>query len=173
VMYLEITNPHSAYTWNEEEQEISRTRVLGKFQRLNSSIQRARFTVNFYSDVNSWQKYVVPSNFSPVFGNPFFMDSFWKGVTGAVAENEKDYDKILEEMLSAHEKSRYIKFQTDEEMIHFIHHCEHFFKKSTEDHITSFEANGLEGNVDERRWYRFATHLLAKGKTVQEISSRS
>ncbi|XZF75574.1 hypothetical protein ACSBO6_18650 [Bacillus sp. AL-1R] len=112
--------------------------------------------------------YLISGYFNQKIGKPRLKNSVLKGGVGVVEKNDEE---ILEEMLAADAGSSRLVYETNEEMIEFIHLCEKVYLKNTAKHLEDYKENEFEGNVDEDRWYRFATYLLKEGYTISQITS--
>lgn len=53
--------------------------------------------------------------------------------------------------------------ETEEEQLAYIQKMEKVWNRTTQQHMHYMQAKGLEGNVDERAWYRIACQLKKAG----------
>ncbi|MCM3167931.1 hypothetical protein [Peribacillus frigoritolerans] len=152
-----------------------------------TNLRKATFdlneTINYYQieeKVNlEWSnnEYLFDTNckFYPDSGYPILRHFFTEGdsllmdeeKSRTETENEKkqrwldNYNHFME----ANKSSKRTIFETDEEKLEFIKSCEESYKVKTIEHIDNYVKRGYEGNVDERRWFRFAKYLQEKGYT--------
>ena len=111
------------------------------------------------------------SNYYPNSGYPILKEFFLMGESGIMEEECNSEQKLIQEkwennfkrIMKKNQNSQRKIFQDDDEMVEFIHNCEKFYNKTTEEHIKEHVRRNFEGNVDERRWYRFAKYLMEKG----------
>jgi len=112
-------------------------------------------------------------NFYSDFGYPILRNIFQKGEFEFMEEKNSKSEQELQQqekwkenfkrIMEANHASKRTIFKDDNEMIEFIHNCEKVYNKTTDEHLLDHKKREFEGNVDERRWYRFAKYLKEKG----------
>ena len=81
-----------------------------------------------------------------------------------------EWQKNFEDIVNTNKKSPHNIFITDEEKIQFIKNCEIIYSRSTREHLQYHVQKNYEGNVDERRWFRFAKELIEKDYKLVDFS---
>jgi hypothetical protein len=162
IEYLEDYKAYALPITSIAQKEKERATNLKRKWRTKSKFYNGKKHSTFLED------YMAEGNFTHGIGNPRLKNSVLKGGVGLV---EKSDDQLLQEMLAADADSRRLVYETNEEMIKFIHLCEKVYLKNTAKHLEDYKENEFEGNVDEDRWYRFATYLLKEGYTMSQITS--
>lgn len=97
--------------------------------------------------------------------------NLFQGVSIPMEENRiPEWQKNFEDIVNNNKRSSRNIFMTDDEKIRFIKNCENVYGRSTREHLIIHVDKQYEGNVDERRWFRFAKELLEKNYKLDDFS---
>ncbi|OJD46188.1 hypothetical protein BAU22_16840 [Bacillus sp. 4048] len=144
--------------------ESSYTPNLFKVWNVKSQIANVTEVVDQYPI--SMFEAIETSKFFNNIGYPVDKTQLFKGESTVMKRRKltnEELQRKIKRVLEANENSTRTIFSTDQEILEFVNNCEKVYRKSTIDHLVSHEQRRYEGNVDERRWYRFGKYLQDKG----------